>query len=234
MPCCGQLEYTRLSVPRLLRHSRPPFEVLFVDAGSLDGTQDYLAGVAAAASVPVKILRGEREEDFPKLVAEAIQLANSPFVAWVNNDVLVVEFWLQQLVALLTSNEVIGGVGPMANLAPEQQRVATAPYRLGRPGPYRGGPGACEEPLNTEAVDVFAREFREANQKQWGEIERVGGFCWLGRREVVTRVSMLDKGGSDTVFDAGQFSSQVRRSGFHLACCRDLYVHHFGSSLIES
>src|SRR5206468_1433416 len=35
MPCCGQLEYTKLSVSRVLKHSRPPFEVFFLDAGSL-------------------------------------------------------------------------------------------------------------------------------------------------------------------------------------------------------
>ena len=45
VPCCGQLEYTRLCVPSVLRHSRPPFELIFLDIGSLDGTAEYLAGV---------------------------------------------------------------------------------------------------------------------------------------------------------------------------------------------
>jgi hypothetical protein len=28
VPCCGQLEYTRLCVPSLLRHSRKPYELI--------------------------------------------------------------------------------------------------------------------------------------------------------------------------------------------------------------
>jgi hypothetical protein len=43
IPCCGQLEYTKLCVPSLLKHSRQPFELVFLDIGSLDGTAEYLA-----------------------------------------------------------------------------------------------------------------------------------------------------------------------------------------------
>src|SRR5262245_58911964 len=115
MPCCGQLEHTRLSVPRVLKYSRQPFEVLFIDAGSLDGTREFLAGVVAAAPVRVEPLRSSREQSFAGLVDEALAKARGPFVAWPNNDVLVPEFWLQQLMALLTANEKIAVVGPMAN-----------------------------------------------------------------------------------------------------------------------
>ena len=54
--CCGQLEYTRLCVPSLLRHSRQPLELLFLDTGSLDGTAEYLAGIADAVPFRVEIV----------------------------------------------------------------------------------------------------------------------------------------------------------------------------------
>ena len=47
IPCCGQLEYTKLCIPSVLRYSREPFELICLDIGSLDGTAEYLAGVAA-------------------------------------------------------------------------------------------------------------------------------------------------------------------------------------------
>ena len=37
IPCCGQLEYTKPCLPALLRHTRPPFELIFLGIGSLDG-----------------------------------------------------------------------------------------------------------------------------------------------------------------------------------------------------
>ena len=55
--CCGQLEYTRLCVPSLLRHSRQPLELIFLDTGSLDGTAEYLAGIADAVPFRVDIVR---------------------------------------------------------------------------------------------------------------------------------------------------------------------------------
>jgi hypothetical protein len=45
MPCVGMLEYTRLCVPNVLAHTRDPFELIFLDIGSLDGTAEYLAGL---------------------------------------------------------------------------------------------------------------------------------------------------------------------------------------------
>ena len=48
------------------------------------------------------------------------------------------------------------------------------------------------------------------------------------------RVDLLEKGAEEGVFDAGRFSVRVRRAGYRLACCRDLFVHHFGSNLVEA
>src|SRR5580704_17635896 len=57
VPCCGQLEYTKLCVPSLLKHTRQPFELIFLDIGSLDGTAEYFAGIAAASQIRVEIVR---------------------------------------------------------------------------------------------------------------------------------------------------------------------------------
>jgi hypothetical protein len=54
IPCVGQVEYTRLCVPSILRHTREPYELIFIDIGSLDGTALYLAGVQDAAKVREK------------------------------------------------------------------------------------------------------------------------------------------------------------------------------------
>lgn len=233
MPCCGQMEYTRLSVPRVLRHSRPPVELLCIDAGSLDGTADFLDGVAAVAPVPVTLFHSTDEAAFPRLVQEALAAARGALLAWVNNDVLVPEFWLQQLAALATANEKIGVVGPMANLAGEHQRVAAVPYRLARPKERGPLEGRHKDALDTGALDRFAAEHREANRRQWKEVDRLGGFCWLAKREVLQAVPLLETGAEEGTFDERRFAGRVRQAGFHLACCGDLFVHHFGGNLLE-
>jgi GT2 family glycosyltransferase len=223
MPCCGQLEQTRLSVPRLLRYSRAPFELICVDVGSLDGTPDYLAGVAAAAAVRVEVVRAAEEAAFASAVAEGLARARGAFVAWVNNDVLVPAMWLQHLVGLASSNPVIGMVGPMSNIAPVQQCVVV-PYRLRRRT-------AAEGMVETEAVDRFAQEQREKHTREWFEAERLGGFCFVIKREVLALAPLLDDRAGAGVFDAEALSLRVQRAGYRLAGCLDLFVHHFGSGI---
>src|SRR5207247_320361 len=43
--CCNEVEYTRLCLESVLRHTRQPFELVLVDNGSTDGTPDYLQDV---------------------------------------------------------------------------------------------------------------------------------------------------------------------------------------------
>ena len=58
VPCCGMLEYTKLLIPSILRHTRPPYELIFIDIGSLDGTAEYLAGVATIhPTIRVEVVR---------------------------------------------------------------------------------------------------------------------------------------------------------------------------------
>jgi GT2 family glycosyltransferase len=235
VPCCGQLEYTRLCVPSLLRHSRQPFELIFLDVGSLDGTREYLDGVAAAATSRVEVVHSAAESGFRAACAEGLARAQGEFVVWLNNDTIVTDGWLQQLVALAGANEAIGMVGPMSNYAPPQQRVVPAPDRIvARSGGSTLGertvPGQV---VDTRALDRFAHDWREPLKGQWFEVERLGGFCLLIKRPVLRAVSLFDEGSDSGTFDADALSWKVRQLGYRCVCCRDLFVYHFGSRVVS-
>ena len=114
----------------------------------------------------------------------------------------------------------------MSNHAPEGQRVETVPYRL---GPRKGArPG--EALLDVQAVTSFAREFHGQHKGKFIEIERLAGFCLLIRREVIDRVRPALEEWTDLgLFDTDILSVKARKAGFTLGCCRDLYIHHFGT-----
>ena len=40
IPCTGMNEYTQMCVASILKHTRMPYEMIFIDIGSLDGTED--------------------------------------------------------------------------------------------------------------------------------------------------------------------------------------------------
>jgi GT2 family glycosyltransferase len=257
VPCCGQLEYTRLCVPGLLRHSRSPYELIFLDIGSLDGTGEYLAGVAAAAPLPVQVVRTPTDLGIPAACTDALSRAKGQYIVLLNNDTLVTDGWLNQLVGLATMSQAIGMVGPMSNYAAPPQLVEAVPYRIGpKKTPAGRVGGVTKEPLvETEAVNAFARAWRDKHHGKWIEVERLGGFCLLLKREVLAKIGW-GKGsdpekGSDPLnskgqtpfrgqtpfpssagldlFDTDILSVRARHAGYTLACCKDLFIHHFGS-----
>ena len=119
----------------------------------------------------------------------------------------------------------------MSNYAAPPQLVETVPYRIGpKKSPQGKAAGATAEPLvETEAVEPSPGSWREKYKGKWVEAERLGGFCLLLKREVLAAIGSLDAVSGFEIFDADQLSFRARHAGYTLACCKDLFIHHFGS-----
>jgi O-antigen biosynthesis protein len=228
IPCCGQLEYTKLLVPSLLRHTRQPFELIFLDIGSLDGTAEYLAGLAAGNQSRIEVVRAATDLGIPQVIQDALRQARGEFLVLLNNDTIVTDSWLNQLIALASTSPAIGLVGPMSNYAAPPQLVETVPYRI---GPRKGSAAKSSSDwfVDTAPVEAFARKWRDENRGKWGEAERLGGFCLLVKRQVLKAIGHLRDPWDLGIFDTDVLSSKARQAGFTLACCKDLFVHHFGT-----
>jgi hypothetical protein len=111
----------------------------------------------------------------------------------------------------------------MSNYAAPPQLVETLPYRV---GPRKGS----AELVDVAAVEMFARDFADEHRGRWMQVERLGGFCLLVRRSVLEGIGPALEGWSDLgLFDTDILSAKAREQGFQLVCCRDLFVHHFGT-----
>jgi len=258
IPCFGQLEYTRLCLPRVLRYSRAPFEVILIDAGALDGTSEYLAGVAAIPSVKVEIVQAEPDAGLLAACEAGVERAAGEYVVFLSNDTVVGERWLNHLVAAAKVAPDIGMVGVMSNMCPPPQWVGRLPYRIGL---KRNGKGRIDNPsyevggaavgrivypsynhgpaLDLEPVDAFAREWREEHAGKSFEVERLGGSCLLLKSELGKKMAgkNMECGDMSTPFgaiDGDLLSAAVREAGYRLVCCRDLFLHHFGSRLFAA
>jgi GT2 family glycosyltransferase len=236
VPCFGQLELVRLCVPRLVRHGGAPCELVFVDAGSLDGTAEYLAGVADAADMPARVLRTDDDLDLVGACGHALPHARGELVALLAPDALVPEGWLGHLTALARLAPDIGLVGAMCNLAPPPQWVGKLPYRL-KPRKDEGTDDGVLSPgpsLDVGPVDAFARDWRDRHRGQSFEAERLGGPCLLFRAEALRKADLAACRTPFGALDGDLVSQQVRRAGYRLACCQDLFVHHLGSRLFAA
>jgi hypothetical protein len=214
IPCCGMLEYTRLLVPSLLRHTR----------GDRDGPRHRRGGAQGAGTRGRRVCRAPQQRHHrDRFLA---QPAHGP-------------------------RQPLHLVGPMSNYAAPPQLVAVVPYRVaavsgqlsaviervaisgqrsavseqhGRDG------GLIADRCSLTAVDTFAKDWREQQRGKWLEVERLGGFCLLVKRAVLDKIGPdLDEASDLGLFDTDILSAKARQAGFTLACCRDLFIHHFGT-----
>ncbi len=100
VPCWNQLEFTRLCLRALFRHTVRPWELIVVHNGSTDGTGEFLAGVQVGGRVPVTIIHNARNLGFPAAINQGLRAARGEFLVLLNNDAVVTEAWLDHLLAL--------------------------------------------------------------------------------------------------------------------------------------
>lgn len=243
IPCAGQLEYTRICVASLLRHSRNPFELIFVDISSLDGTTDFLAGIRTACRSRVEIISIREDTNFSAAFDAGISRSHGRFICLIDNDTIVTPGWLDQMVALVSHDATIGAVGPMSNHASPPQYSGPLPYRLASEHAIR----SLSEPPSappTEAVEMinrFADRWRDEHKAQWLEVDRLDPFCILFKRDALDRIGPLNafssRSGSQSMllaFDPIRLGQNLRMQGLRMACCHDLFIHSFGSRVPRS
>jgi GT2 family glycosyltransferase len=200
----------------------------------LDGTSEYLSGVAALPSVRVEIVEAPPELGLFSACVAGLDHAQGEYIVFMSNDTIVPENWLNHLVALAKLEPDIGMVGTMSNMTPPPQWVGKLPYRLGskKNGTLNGTvpPGR----LDLEPIDNFAREWREQHAGKSFEVERVGGSCLLLKAEVCKKIDLTEASTPFGAIDGDLLSTKVRQAGYKLVCCRDLFLHHFGSRLFAA
>jgi GT2 family glycosyltransferase len=231
MLCCGMLEHTKRCVASVLEHSREPFELVFVDVGSLDGTNEYLQGLKAglAGRIRVEIVRTPTDLGIGDACKDALGRTRGDYLVLLNNDCVVTNAWLNQLVGLATFSPTMGLVGPMSNYAAESQLVAPGPYHT-TTGSANARSKGGEASLDLAAVEQFARKHREEQAQKWVHVERLSGFCLLAKRELLAKVGPSLEPWTDLkLFDTDILSAKAREAGYQLAVARNLFVHHFGT-----
>lgn len=228
--CCGQLEYTRLCVPGLLRHSRNPYELIFLDCGSLDGTTEYLAGLAAGVAVRVEVVRVPADPGPAKGRGEDVIPIRGEFVALLNNDTVVTEGWLDRLVRVVSLDSGIGMVAPMSNYAAAPLLVDPVPYRLAVPPEAQAGDlSSRSNGAQAVAVERFAREWGEQHKGKWSEAEHLSGGGALLKREALQKVGQFPTRTALGAFNIEALGQRVRDAGYRLAVCGDCFIHSFGT-----
>ncbi len=131
----NQLEFTKLCVESMDRHTAEPYELIVVDNGSTDGTAEYLKSVGSRQwavgernrPVRMTVIANAENRGFPAAANQGIRAATGQQILLLNNDTLVTAGWLGRMLKGLESDPTLGMVGPVSNFVSGPQNVPV-PY----------------------------------------------------------------------------------------------------------
>ena len=109
IPTYNGLTYLKPCLESIERNTKWPFEVVIVDNGSEDGTQDWV--VNAGFKMDGQFVRNEQNEGFAKANNKGVSVAKGDFICLLNNDTIVTENWLTEMMNVFSEEKACGAVG---------------------------------------------------------------------------------------------------------------------------
>jgi GT2 family glycosyltransferase len=257
--CCNGLEYTKLCLESVLRHTRSPYELILIDNGSTDGTAQYL-----------EYLKTEKERGEFRRRSATVTLGLSGFGLGSNSERRSLKSDTTSDLSqefdpldsgpdriVITRNEANLGFARGCNQGLTRARgdylvflnndtVVTARWMEGlvrwalHDWPEVGMVGAVTNySAAPQQVPVGYRElndmpaFAASRGRQYAgralDFGRLTGFCLLARRDVLQRVGKFDERYGLGFFEDDDLCTRVREAGFRLLVALDVFIHHFGS-----
>jgi GT2 family glycosyltransferase len=209
-------EYTRRCLQSLFSSSLRPFEVVLVNNGSTDDTEqvfDEFASRAAADNVAVTRLK---LENLGAIVGRNRGMERMSGKYWVllDNDIVVrTRSWMEKLRAVLDANASVGVVAPKLVYPIPPYNIQCAGCTVTRGGQmiFRGRGSSRETP-----------DFNQPAQCQ-----TLISACWMMRADDAKRVGKLDEMYSPIQFEDHDYCYRMRESGLSCRYEPSVEMFHF-------
>lgn len=200
----NQLAHTRACVESVVMRTHRPYELIFVDNGSADGTLEYLQSFDKATLISNGSNRG-----FAAATNQGINAATGEQVLLLNNDCIVTTGWLDGLLEALHDDPANGLAGPLSNYVSGKQQIPVSYTHL-------------------SALDGFAWDQRK--NRNLITTDRLVGFCLLVRRSALDDVGLLDEQFEVGCFEDDDLCRRAIDAGYRAIIASNVFVHHHGNA----
>ena len=206
----NKLEYTKLAIESIFKHTdftKGDVELITIDNGSSDGTEDYFESLPHEKKIHHKYnMIGNPHVPF---------LYEGEYVISFSNDVVATPRWMEQLIFCMESSPDIAMIVPTCNkdAISANQGVAI---------PYENNVASIAQ------IEEFAEKYNSSDSHRWEERMAVMPFVSVWKNSM-TSLPIIDPGFSKAQFIDDDFSTTLRRTGWKMVLAKDTFLHHFGS-----
>jgi len=200
---------------RATREPEFPTEIIFVDNGSEDGSQEFLA-----AQTDVLLIRNEEDVGVSRARNQGAEVASGDQLVFMSSDALVSPGWLGRMLYHLHASSRSGCIGCLSHGASQRQGV-----------PYDGDGSLA-------SISNFAMELGESRDRQFVHRAMLESPPLLVRREIFSEIRGFDEVFSPSGFQDDDFSLRVHLAGFDNRVAQDVFVwyedHRSGQEIREA
>ena len=109
-PVFNKLEFTKQMMDSVEQNTSDwPFELIIVDNGSSDGTQDFIMN--SKYKMNGQYIRNEDNRGFAAANNQGSKVAKGRFIMLLNNDTIVTKGWLSTMMNVFSEEKAVGTVG---------------------------------------------------------------------------------------------------------------------------
>lgn len=202
----NHIDYTKLCIESILRYtSHINYELILVNNGSSDGTRELFDSISEA-----KVRHLSQNVGPVNGFNEGIDAAEGKYIACVCNDFIFTPRWMDNLLACIESDEMIGFVSPGASNVSNHQAISGSYTNIG------------------EMLD-FAEQYNISDSSKWEERVRLLPCVLMVRAKLFREIGKYDPHFYFGEFADDDISFRIRRAGYKLVYCKDTFTYHFGS-----
>ena len=206
---CGQLGMSLKCVAHLIKHTKFPHRVIWIDNGSDAKTWEGIHKALSDHYEDLIWIRNEENLFYAAATNQGLKRSEAEFTVCLSNDVFVTEGWLGKLVQTMEQHRDIGILSPLTDNISGGANVKRHFRRHLLPG------------KTFFSINKLSPHFREIPGN-------VALFCGMIRRSVLEKVGYLD----ETFFICGNdddYNDRVRLAGFRTGVAMNTYVGHIHS-----
>lgn len=196
-------QYTSLCIESIRKYTDFPYRLIVVDNKSNNETVRFLR----CLDKDITVVFNDKNFGFGYANNQALEIAKSEYVCFLNTDTVVTTGWLIRLIKILNDNNA-SMVGPTTDyVSSECQQVL---------------PKDCD-------LEIFSKQRFDQHGYSVIETTRLVGFCLVARRDHLKEIGDC----FDIRFERGNFEDDdlcmrfVER-GYKLLCANGVFIKHFG------